>query len=88
MSGEARCALENMVASRSRGGRTARTLSRAELERWLDRQVSRQGEEWARRLRDEIRDIAPLLGLEPEAVALDAAARGASRHAQSRRRVA
>ena len=71
MSSEARCALENMVASRSRGGRTARTLSRVELERWLDRQVSSRGEDWARRLRDEIREIAPRLGLEPEAVALE-----------------
>lgn len=72
MSGEARCALENMVASRSRGGRTARTLSRAELERWLDRHASRQGEDWARHLRDGIRAVAPRLGLEPEAAALDA----------------
>jgi Fic/DOC family len=72
MSSEARLALENMVASRSRGGRTARTLSRAELERWLDRNVSRQGEGWAQRLREQIRKEAPLLGLEPEAVVLDA----------------
>ncbi len=71
MSSEARCALENMVASRSRGGRTARTLSRIELERWLDRQISSRGEDWARRLRDDTREIAPRLGLETEAVALD-----------------
>jgi len=71
MSGEARCALENMVASRSRGGRSARTLSRRELELWLDRQVSRRGDDWARDLRDRIREIAPMLGLEQEAETLD-----------------
>ena len=71
MSGEARCALENMVVSRSRGGRTARTLSRRELELWLDRQVSRRGDHWARNLRDRIREIAPVLGLEQEAETLD-----------------
>ena len=71
MSGEARCALENMVASRSRGGRTSRTLSRHELELWLDRQVSSRGDDWARRLRAEIEELAPILGLEREAATLD-----------------
>lgn len=71
MSSEARCALENMVASRSRAGRTARTLSRQELELWLDRQVSRRGDDWARALRDQVREIAPVLGLEQQAEALD-----------------
>jgi hypothetical protein len=58
-SSEARAALENVVESRSRGGRTARTLSRRELELWLDRQVSRRGDDWARQLRDQIGDLAP-----------------------------
>lgn len=71
MSGEARCALENAVPSRSRGGRTARTLSRRELELWLDRQVSRRGDEWARSLREEIRALAPVLGRDREAERLD-----------------
>lgn len=71
MSSEARCALENVVASRSRGGRTSRTLSRRELELWLDRQVSRRGDDWARRLRAQIEELAPSLGLDREAETLD-----------------
>ena len=71
VTGEARTALDNMVESRSRNGRTARTLSRRELEEWLDRQASRRGDDWARRLRTEIREIAPALGREPEAERLD-----------------
>jgi hypothetical protein len=68
---EARSALENMVESRSRSGRTARTLSRGELELWLDRKVSQLGDDWARRIRDEIRDLAMELNLEKEAETLD-----------------
>ncbi len=71
MSGQARTALENMVRSRSRGGRTARTLSRSELETWLDRLVNREGDDWARNLRDTVHEIAPALGLEREATELD-----------------
>jgi hypothetical protein len=71
LTSEARTALDNLVASRSRNGRTARTLSRRELERWLDRQASRQGDDWARRLRVEIREVAPALGREREAETLD-----------------
>lgn len=70
-SSEARCALENMVESRSRNGRTSRTLTRRELELWLDRQVSRRGDDWARQICDQIRDLAPVLGLEQEAETLD-----------------
>ncbi len=71
LTSEARMALDNMVESRSRNGRTARTLSRRELEEWLDRRASRQGDDWARRLRVEIRELAPALGLEREADTLD-----------------
>jgi hypothetical protein len=71
ISGEARLALENLVDSRSRGGRTARTLSRAEIEAWLDRNVSRRGDDWALRLRDDARRIAPELGLDDEFTVLD-----------------
>jgi Fic family protein len=71
MSSQARTALENMVASRSRGGRSSRTLSPRELEQWLDRQAGTQGDDWARALRDEVRALAPQLGLEREAEALD-----------------
>ncbi len=71
VSSEARATLENMVESRSRNGRTARTLTRRELEQWLDGRASRQGDDWARRLRGEVREIAPALGLEREAETLD-----------------
>jgi hypothetical protein len=71
MSSQARTALENMVESRSRGGRTSRTLSRSDLEAWLDRLVSREGDDWARELRDKVREIAPALGLERQASELD-----------------
>ncbi len=71
MSSDARAALENLVRSRSRGGRTPRTFSRAELEDWLDRRVSTGGETWASRLRDEAGTIAPALGLHVELADLD-----------------
>jgi hypothetical protein len=71
LSSPARAALETMVPSRSRGGKTSRTLSRVELETWLDHQVSRHGEAWAVKLRTQITEIAPALGLEAEAAKLD-----------------
>ena len=71
LASDARRALENLVVSRSRAGRTARTLPRAEFEAWLDRQVSRRGEGWAHSLRDDARAIAPLLGLDAELAVLD-----------------
>lgn len=67
-----RAYLENMRPSRSRDGRIARTLSRAEIETRLDALLRRQGKEAANRLRDEARAIAPQLGLEKEFEDLDA----------------
>lgn len=60
----ARAYLENMRASRARGGRVARTLSRQEIEDRLDTLIRNQGEEALNRLRDEARRIAPQLGLD------------------------
>ncbi|WP_225308892.1 Fic family protein [Hypericibacter adhaerens] len=68
----ARAFLENLRPSRARGGLVARTLGRRALEERLDSLIRREGEAAANRLRDEARAIAPTLGLEQEAVALDA----------------
>ena len=72
LSSTARAYLENMRSSRARGGRIARTLGRAEIEERLDALIRRSGEEAANRLRDEIRSLAPALGLKEEASVLDA----------------
>ena len=68
----ARAYLENMRPTRARGGHVRRTLDRVELEERLETLVRRSGEAGAGRLRDEIRALAPDLGLVPEARALDA----------------
>ena len=67
----ARAYLENMRSSRARGGRVARTLSRSEIEQRLDGLLRRQGEDALNRIRDEVRRIAPQLGLEDEFSALN-----------------
>ena len=59
--------LENLRASRARGGRLARTLSRSELEQRLDAMIRQQGEAAVNRLRDDATAIAPQLGYETEA---------------------
>jgi hypothetical protein len=69
-SGEARTALDNMRPSRARSG-VARTLSRAELEQWLERIARNRGEEDVLRIRDEAREIAPALSAEVEQARLD-----------------
>jgi Fic/DOC family protein len=62
-SGDARAALDNMRSSRARGG-IARTMSRAELEEWLERIARNRGEDDLLKLRDEARALAPSLGAE------------------------
>ncbi|MDE2570156.1 MAG: Fic family protein [Sphingomonadales bacterium] len=66
-----RAYLENMKASRARGGRVPRTLSREELERRLDTLLRTQGEGALNKLRDDARAIAPSLGLDAEYAALN-----------------
>ena len=61
--------LDNMATSRARGG-VSRTLSRAELERELNRMVAVRGWDAVNELRDQARELAPLLGAEPEFAAL------------------
>ena len=67
----ARAYLENMRASRARGGKLARTLPRKEIEGRLDALIRHQGEEALNRLRDEARGIALELGLKEEFEALN-----------------
>lgn len=72
LSSTARAYLENMRASRARGGTVARTLPRRQIEERLDTLIRRSGEDAARRLRDEVHALAPALDLKDEALALDA----------------
>jgi Fic/DOC family len=71
LSSTARAYLENIRASRTRGGLVSRTLSRKELEEKLDSVLRHNGEVGLNRLRDDIRILAPVLGLKAEATALD-----------------
>jgi len=66
LSSTPRAYLENMRSSRTRGGRVARTLSRRDIEARLDNLLGRGGEGELNRLRDEMRRLAPRLGLEDE----------------------
>lgn len=72
LSSTARSYLDNLSVSRARGGLLPRTLSRRDIEERLDDLFRRAGQGGANRLRDEARDIAPLLGRERERRALDA----------------
>jgi fido (protein-threonine AMPylation protein) len=72
LSSTARGLLENARLTRGRGERISRTLSHAELEEWLERLLDERGEERFLELRDQAREIAPLLGLEQELQTLDA----------------
>ena len=67
LSSTARAYLDNLRASRMRGGRLSRTLNRQEIERRLDELIRRAGEGAANRLREETRTVAGKLGREPEA---------------------
>jgi len=71
LSSTARAYLENMRVSRARGVILPRTLSPRDLEERLDTLLRRGGEEAFNKLRDDIRSLAPQLGMESEARALD-----------------
>lgn len=66
----ARALLENMRPTRARSG-AARTLKRAEIETWLDRFVRNSGKERLNALRDQIKALAPKLGLQEAVAVLD-----------------
>ncbi len=69
-SGEGRTALDNVRASRARSG-VARTLTRAELEEWLERIARNRGEAGLLQIRDEAAAIAADLDAEEERQRLD-----------------
>ncbi|WP_420635837.1 Fic family protein [Candidatus Palauibacter sp.] len=72
MSSRARAYLQNLRPSRARSGRVPRTFSQAQIEEALDRLIRQGGETAVNHLRDEARVVAAELGLETEAVRLDA----------------
>lgn len=69
-SSPARAYLENMRQSRARSG-VARTLKRPELEEKLEEILRNGGEGGLNRLRDQVRELAPLLAMEAEAAEFD-----------------
>lgn len=71
LSSTARAFLDNMVASRKRGGDVSRTLTRAEIEARLDDVIRRSGVDGLNALRDEAKRIAPLIDRMAEYAALD-----------------
>lgn len=70
LSSRSRAILDNFAASRSRGG-TTRTLSRAEIESYLDRVLRNSGEDTLNQIRDDARALAPAIGREKEFAALN-----------------
>lgn len=70
LSSRPRAFLENLRPSRARSS-IARTLTRAQIEERLDRELAAGGENALNQIRDEARAIAPQLGLEAEAAELD-----------------
>jgi hypothetical protein len=63
--------LDNMGTSRARSGSVARTLTRVELERELNRMVALRGWEALNELRDQARELAAQMGERPKFAALD-----------------
>lgn len=66
IAGEARTLLDNLARSRrDRTGRS-RSLSREEVETWLDALCATRGETGLNKLRDQARELAPTLGRDSE----------------------
>jgi hypothetical protein len=60
---DARTLVDNLAISRGRGGRLARTLSRAELEDWVVRKARLRPDGWLQQLRYRAIEIAEELGV-------------------------
>ena len=71
LSSQARACLDNLLPSRSRNGRTPRTLPRSEIEDYLERQISIGGVSALKKLRDEGKPIAEALGRNAQQVELE-----------------
>jgi len=68
----ARSLLENLAPTRLTAQGTSRTLTRAEVEAWVNELCAVRGENYLNRLRDEARELASQLKAEKELIALDA----------------
>jgi len=68
----ARGLLENARVTRARGSKSARTLTQAELEQWLEKELDARGEDGLRRLREQARALAPKIGAEEQLKQVDA----------------
>jgi len=71
MSGHARALLENLAPTRRTSSGTSRTLTRAEVEIWVN-ELAARGDGFLNRLRDEARVLVPVLGAEKAMPVLDA----------------
>ena len=71
LSSQPRAFLENVKSSRARGQRSARTLSKQELEEKLEEILRRGGTDVLNKIRDEAAQISKLLGLDEEYKTLD-----------------
>ena len=71
VAGEARSLLENLTPSRRTAAGTRRTLTRTEVEEWIDALLASRGVEGINSLRDQARQLAPSLEREREFAALD-----------------
>jgi fido (protein-threonine AMPylation protein) len=71
MSSIPRALLENSVLTRSRRHRSARTLSRPELEEWIESLLEQYGDDGLRAFRERARAIASGLGLDEQLATLD-----------------
>ena len=72
MSGLARALLENLAPTRKTADGTSRTLTREEVEIWVNELAGVRGDGYLNRLRDEARELAPILGAEKAMPVLDA----------------
>ncbi|MBW3648603.1 MAG: Fic family protein [Actinobacteria bacterium] len=71
LTGEARTLLDNLAPTRPTSDGTSRTLTRVEVEQWLDSLAAARGQDGLHRLRDQARELAPALGRDREFALLD-----------------
>jgi hypothetical protein len=63
LTSDARTLVDNLAVSRGRGGRSARTLSRSEVEDWVVRQAQRRPDGWLATLRARALEICDIFDL-------------------------
>lgn len=62
LAGPARSLLENLAPTRPASGRPPRTLTRAQVELWIDDLCRDRGEDGLNEIREQARELAPFLG--------------------------